>query len=63
MLTAFFLLNAPVNFAVSSWTSLTLPSNWTRYRIRWKTGHGVAAVLSVISLVTLVWAYRIEERL
>jgi hypothetical protein len=63
MLTAYFLPNAPVNFAVSSWTSLALPSNWTSYRVRWETGHGVAAMLSVVSLAALVWAYRIEERL
>jgi hypothetical protein len=63
MLAAFVVLNAPVNVAVSLWTSLTIPSDWTSYRIRWETGHGIAAVLSVISWAVLAWAYRIEERL
>ncbi len=62
MLAAYFILNAPVNAAVSSWTSATLPSDWTSYRMRWEIGHAVAALLSVISLAALLWAHLSEER-
>lgn len=62
MLAAFFILNAPVNVAVSSWTPASLPSDWSSYRLRWETGHAVAALLSVISLAALAWAWRTERR-
>jgi hypothetical protein len=62
MLTAFFALNSPVTAAVSSWKSTTLPSNWTSYRLRWEVGHAIAALLSVISLAALIWAYTKEQQ-
>ncbi|HEX4259687.1 MAG TPA: hypothetical protein VHY76_01170 [Acetobacteraceae bacterium] len=62
MLAAFFTLNAPVNVSVSSWTPASVPSDWSSYRARWETGHAVAALLSVISLAALAWAWRTERR-
>lgn len=56
MLAAFFLLNAPVNAALSSWVPVTLPADWARYRLRWEVGHAAAAVLAWISLAALVRA-------
>ena len=61
MLAAFFVLNAPVNSAFSSWTPATLPPDWMNYRARWEAGHAVAALLSVISAAALVRAYAIEH--
>ncbi|HEY2527802.1 MAG TPA: hypothetical protein VGJ20_07610 [Xanthobacteraceae bacterium] len=34
MLVSFFVLNNPVNMAVSNWTLATLPSDWPNYRLR-----------------------------
>jgi hypothetical protein len=60
MIVAFFFLNLPVNAAVESWTSTTLPSNWAAYRLRWEAGHGIAALLALISLTALIWTYAKE---
>jgi hypothetical protein len=56
MLASFFILNSPVNAAVSGWTSSTLPFNWQNYRLRWEAGHALAALMSVIGLVALARA-------
>ena len=58
MIAVFFVLNRPVNDAVSSWTPSTLPADWPSYRIRWETGHAVAALLAMISLAAVVWSGR-----
>jgi hypothetical protein len=60
MIVAFFVFNAPVNEAVRGWTSTTLPSDWAAYRLRWETGHALAALLAVIGLVAMVRAYFVE---
>jgi hypothetical protein len=56
MLAVFFIFNAPVNAAVASWTSATMPADWADYRGRWEFGHALAAALSVLVLVALVRA-------
>src|SRR5262249_50463962 len=56
MLVAFFVFNAPVNEALNNWTPATLPPDWTTYRLRWETGHALAALMSVVGLGTLVRA-------
>jgi hypothetical protein len=53
MLLCFFLFNAPVNAALSGWTGANLPDDWRDYRLRWETGHALAAVFSLVALVTL----------
>lgn len=53
MLVCFFLFNAPVNAAVSSWTADTLPPEWNRFRLRWEVGHGLAALLAVLALTAI----------
>jgi hypothetical protein len=60
MIAAFFVFNAPVNQALTGWTSATLPSDWPAYRLRWETGHALAAPLAVIGLVAMVRAYFVE---
>jgi hypothetical protein len=60
MLASFFVLNSPVNFAVSSWTPTMMPPDWPEYRLRWELGHATACLLSVVSLTSLFTAYRSE---
>jgi hypothetical protein len=62
MIVAFFVFNAPVNEAVTGWTSATLPSDWPAYRLRWETGHAVAAALAAVGLVAMLRAYFVEMR-
>jgi hypothetical protein len=62
MLAAFFLLNKPVNVAIVSWTPTSLPLDWAAYRARWEAGHAIAALLSVVSLAALVWAFVKEQQ-
>ena len=54
MLADFFVFNRPVNEAVRDWTPVTLPSNWSDYRLRWEIGHSLTALFSVIAFVTLI---------
>jgi len=54
MLVCFFVLNSTVNAALYSWTADTLPSDWSDYRLRWETGHVLAAFFSVIAFVALI---------
>jgi hypothetical protein len=62
MIVVFFVFNAPVNKAVRNWTPTTLPSDWPAYRLRWETGHALAAVLAVVGLVAMLRAYFVEMR-
>ena len=52
-LAVFFVLNAPVNAALTSWTPATLPSDWSRYRLRWELGHAISYVLVLVAFVAL----------
>ena len=61
MLVSFFILNSPVNLAVSSWTTTNMPPDWPEYRLRWELGHATACILSVVSLTSLITAYRRER--
>jgi|SRR6185312_11876675 len=62
MLIVFFIFNAPVNAALNGWTATTLPTDWASYRLRWETGHALAAALAVVGLVALVRAGLVEGR-
>jgi hypothetical protein len=46
---------------VSRWTAATLPADWGAYRLRWETGHAIAALLSVIGLAALVRCRLVEQ--
>jgi hypothetical protein len=50
MIAVFFAFNAPVNAAVNGWTVATLPPDWPDYRLRWETGHAIAAALALVAL-------------
>lgn len=60
MILTFFVLNAPVNDALSHWTPASLPPDWESYRFRWESGHAIAALLSIVGLAALVRARFIE---
>jgi hypothetical protein len=53
MLVCFFVLNAPVNAAVATWTAATLPPDWASYRLRWEIGHGLAALFALLALAAV----------
>jgi len=57
MIAYFFLFNDVVNQALNHWTAATLPHDWTRYRLKWETGHALAALFSVVAFVVLLQAY------
>ena len=61
MLLSFFLLNAPVNEAVNQWTPETLPTDWANYRLRWETGHALAALFALLALVATLSGTLITE--
>ncbi|HVY13586.1 MAG TPA: hypothetical protein VHB27_00045 [Rhodopila sp.] len=52
MILCFFLLNDPVNKALSGWTPATLPPDWPAYRLEWETGHALAALFGLLAVVT-----------
>ena len=60
MILYFFLFNDFVNQTLSSWTAATLPHDWAAYRLKWETGHVLAALFSLIAFVALLQA-RIRE--
>lgn len=54
MLIVFFVFNQPANTALNGWTATTLPPDWVNTRLRWETGHALAALFSLIAFVTLI---------
>jgi hypothetical protein len=54
MLVCFFMFDGPVNTALNTWTADTLPGDWTDYRLRWETGHALAAFFSIVAFVSLI---------
>lgn len=61
MLAAYFVLNRPVNAALSVWTPATLPPDWAAYRARWESGHALAALFALVGLVALARGWLIER--
>jgi hypothetical protein len=61
MIVTFFALNDPVNAALNGWTPSSVPPDWQNFRLRWEIGHGLAAILSIVAIVTLVRAWFIER--
>ncbi|HVY15235.1 MAG TPA: hypothetical protein VHB27_08410 [Rhodopila sp.] len=43
MIAVFFVFNSPVNAALSTWASATLPRNWGEFRWQWETGAAISA--------------------
>jgi hypothetical protein len=61
MIVTFFLFNQPVNAALNAWTPSSMPPDRESYRLRWETGHALAAILSIVAIVSLVRAWLIER--
>jgi len=51
-----FLVVSPMNGLLRSWTSATLPPDWTATRDRWELGHVGHAVLLGVAFCALAWA-------
>jgi hypothetical protein len=58
----FWFFNFPVNAAVASWNSATLPADWFAYRARWEWSHAARAVLAFIAFVCLLRAALVGQR-
>ena len=61
MIVTFFVFNDPVNAALNAWTPSSMPPDWENYRLRWEIGHALAAILSIVAIVSLVRAWFIER--
>ena len=62
MIIVFFVFNSPVNAAVSTWTAGTLPSDWQDFRLKWQMGHGLAAILAFVALLSVIKATNASAR-
>ncbi|HEY2035076.1 MAG TPA: anthrone oxygenase family protein [Rhizomicrobium sp.] len=58
MIASFFLFNDPVNAALSHWSATTLPANWSDYRLKWESGHAIAAALAIVAFMAQLRAWR-----
>jgi hypothetical protein len=47
---------SPMNTVLSSWTTESIPADWTRVRARWEIGHAIHAVLYAIAFIALAIA-------
>jgi uncharacterized membrane protein len=46
-------VNVPIDYQIASWTTATLPSDWTAIRDRWEFYHGLRTLLSLAALACL----------
>jgi uncharacterized membrane protein len=47
------LVNVPIDRQIQSWTTATLPRDWTAIRDRWEFYHGLRTLASLVSLACL----------
>lgn len=52
----FWIVIAPVNSEMATWAGGNIPEDWSRWRLRWETGHLVNAVLQLIGFAALCWS-------
>jgi hypothetical protein len=50
-LAAWFLLVAPANAELATWTPGPVPENFDAVRLRWETGHMAVAALKLVGFV------------
>ncbi len=55
-LIAWAVIVSPMNTVLSSWTTGTIPADWTRVRNRWEIGHASQAMLYAIAFGALALA-------
>jgi uncharacterized membrane protein len=46
-------VNVPIDRQIQSWTTATLPADWTAIRDRWEFYHGLRTFVSVLALACL----------
>ncbi len=46
-------VNVPIDRQIQSWTTATLPSDWSAIRDRWEFFHGLRTLMSFLALVSL----------
>ncbi len=66
-LAAWFVLVAPANSVLSTWTPGPVPENFDAIRLRWETGHMVVAAVKLVAFASLIcsllWIGRPSHRL
>jgi hypothetical protein len=53
-LVAWWVLVAPVNAQIATWSAAALPADWQAWRDQWENGHAVRAVLQIAGLAALI---------
>ena len=46
-------VNVPIDYQIQSWTTATLPTDWTAIRDRWEFYHGLRTLVSLAALASL----------
>ena len=46
-------VNVPIDRQIQSWTTVTLPGDWTAIRDRWEFYHGLRTLASVLAVASL----------
>jgi uncharacterized membrane protein len=46
-------VNVPIDRQIQSWTTVTLPADWTSIRDRWEFYHGLRTIISLLALACL----------
>ena len=46
-------VNVPIDRQIQSWTTATLPSDWSAIRDRWEFFHGLRTLVSLVALASL----------
>jgi uncharacterized membrane protein len=48
-------VEVPIDNEIKTWTTETIPSNWTDLRERWSIFHALRTFTSILSFITLAW--------
>jgi hypothetical protein len=54
MLVDYWFGNRPLNDQIASWTSATIPADWTNVRDRWDTVHTISTVFAAVAFGSLL---------
>ncbi|GAB3570300.1 hypothetical protein [Spelaeicoccus albus] len=52
-LAAYWIGNRPANAKIATWTTATLPPDWTDYRAAWELAHAVSAAFGAVAFFVL----------
>ena len=62
MLADYLFGNRPLNDQIASWTSTTIPADWTTSRDRWDTVHTIITVFAAVAFGSLLTGLLISPR-